>query len=87
MGCLIRHRNVIAGPKRVTPCSDDALIDQHRSSCAISVSTTTAHNMAALGAPPEWQNEIRARLMAQQTVTEPLKDVIEQCKFTAIWLN
>lgn len=36
--------------------------------------------MAALGAPPEWQNEIRARLMAQQTVSEPLKDVIEQCK-------
>lgn len=43
--------------------------------------------MAALGAPPEWQNVIRARLMAQQNVNEPLKDVIEQCKFTILRLE
>lgn len=44
--------------------------------------------MATLGAPPEWQNVIRARLMAQQTLSEPLKDVIEQCELApAPWPN
>lgn len=45
-----------------------------------STSQANTTTMATVGAPPEWQNVIRARLMAQQTVTEPLKDVIEQCE-------
>lgn len=42
--------------------------------------------MATLGAPPEWQNVIRARLMAQQAAAEPLKDVIEQCTLQVFFL-
>lgn len=30
--------------------------------------------------PPEWQNTIRARLMAQQAQGDALQDVIEQCE-------
>ncbi len=33
--------------------------------------------------PPEWQNVIRARLMAAQAARDPLKDIIEQCESTA----
>jgi hypothetical protein len=32
--------------------------------------------------PPEWQNVIRARLMAAQAARDPLKDIIEQCEST-----
>lgn len=33
-----------------------------------------------MSGPPEWQNAIRARLMASAAATEPLRDIIEQCE-------
>lgn len=36
--------------------------------------------MSMSGPAPEWQNVIRARLMATQAARDPLKDIIEQCE-------
>jgi hypothetical protein len=69
-------------PSRSSYLDLDVGINQHTNLSTRHTLLIVSHLMSrmAITGPPEWQNAIRARLMAQQAQGDALRDMTEQCE-------